>query len=228
MWRASTATRANHAFGSDSSWTDPTSHYVISYVECWGLHSRARICVESRGWLLKEFRCREEAWFCRTRTPRNAWRPVDYGINGVPGFLKPVHAPSGDSSFAVRPGCEYSLLVPDAEKVRQQKKAVGLSGLSGLSGILVERNQSDNQINQIDQMTGTDRALSDRRTIEAFVCHDRFSQSARGRALRAEGRSGSNLARSWQFRPSALANALGVTPSRLAARESGRLGQSGL
>lgn len=156
MWRASAATRANHTSGSDSSRTDPTSHYVTSYVECCGLHSRARICVESRGWLLKEFRCREEVWFCRTRTPRNAWRPADYGINGVTGFLKPVHAPFGDSSVAVRPGREYSLLVPDAEKVRQQKKAVVWFVWS--KGFLVERNQSDNQINQIDQTNQTDRA----------------------------------------------------------------------
>jgi len=50
-----------------------------------------------------------------------------------------------------------------------------LFGLSGLSGFLVERNQSDNQINQIDQITRQTGLLSDRRTIEVFVCHNSFS-----------------------------------------------------
>jgi hypothetical protein len=116
LWRANAVTRAP---GSESSRTDSTSR-----AECRGFRPgqrRTHVSADSRGWLLDEFKCREEIWLRRTRTSRDARWTADQGIDGVPGSLKPVHAPPGDPAFALRPGREYSLLEQDAEKVRQQR-----------------------------------------------------------------------------------------------------------
>ncbi len=116
VWCANAVT---NAAGSDSSRTDSTRGFAINHAECRGFHRRAHFCAESRGWLLDEFKFREEVWLRRTRTPRDAWRPADQGIDGVPGSLKPVYAPSDDSTVAVRSCRKYSLLGQDAETVRQ-------------------------------------------------------------------------------------------------------------
>jgi hypothetical protein len=125
-WRAGVSlSRANavtRAPGSESSRTDSTSR-----AECRGFQPgqrRVHISADSWGWLYDEFKCREEVWLRRTRTPRNARRTADKGIDRVPGSLKPVHAPPGDSAFAVRPGREYSLLEQDAEKLRQLRSRI--------------------------------------------------------------------------------------------------------
>src|SRR6267143_4703610 len=109
LWRANAVTRTNPASNSESARTAFTSS-----AECRGFRPgqrRAHISADSLGWLLDEFKCREEVWLRRTRTSRDARRTSDYGADGVPGSLKPVYAPPGDPAFALRPGREYSLLV---------------------------------------------------------------------------------------------------------------------
>jgi hypothetical protein len=66
---------AKPAAGSESSRTAFTSH-----AECRGFgpgQRRAHISADSRGWLYDEFKCREEIWLRRTRTPRNARRAAN-------------------------------------------------------------------------------------------------------------------------------------------------------
>jgi len=116
MWCADAVTSAAD---SKSNGTDSRSR-----AKCRGLrpgHCRAHISTCSQGWPLDEFRSQEELWVRWARTPRNAWRTADYGIDGVSGSFKPVYAPPSHSTFAVRPGRQYSLLEQDAEKVRQHR-----------------------------------------------------------------------------------------------------------
>ena len=134
MWRADAATCANSAARSESSGTDPASR-----AECRGVRPsqhRTHIRADSRGRFHDEFKCREEVWLCRTRTPRNAWRPADQGIDGVPGSLKPVHAPPGDSTGAMRPGHQYSLLA-GCSRILPAPVSGEVGESAGCSGYLV-------------------------------------------------------------------------------------------
>jgi hypothetical protein len=119
LWRANAIISGS---GSESSRTVSTSH-----AECQTFRPgqrRAHIWAESLGWPYDEFKCREEVWFRRTRTPWDAGRTADQGIDGVSGSLKPVHAAPGDSIVAVRPSHQYPLLGQDAEKARQRRSRI--------------------------------------------------------------------------------------------------------
>lgn len=108
MWRTSAASRADSADDSESSGTDSTS-----FAECRSVRPsqhRTRSIADSGGCFHDEFKCRQEVWFRRTRTSRNARRPSNQRTVGVSGSLKPVHASPGDPAGALRSSREYPLL----------------------------------------------------------------------------------------------------------------------
>jgi hypothetical protein len=165
VWRANAATRANHASDSESSNTASTSR-----ARCRGFRPgqrRAHISGKSRGWFYDKFKCREEFWLRGTRTPRNAWWTADQGIDGVPGSLKPVYAPSDDSAFVLRPSREYSLLEQDAEKIRQPVLFIW-SIRSVWFVWLHETNQMD-QTDQITRQTGLAQTFGPSKISRAII-----------------------------------------------------------